>query len=37
MILVYGLAHQQSFLFPLFVLCAKFGISSAFNIVYVSH
>lgn len=33
----YGLAHQESWLFPLFILVAKFGISSAFNIVYVSH
>lgn len=33
----YGLHHQESWLFPFFILVAKFGISSAFNIVYVSH
>ena len=37
LILGYGLTHQESFLFPFFVLLAKLGISSAFNILYVSH
>jgi len=37
LIIMYGLAHQDSYLFPLFVLIAKLGISSAFNILYVSH
>ena len=37
MLLGYGLSHQESILFPMFILIAKFGISSAFNILYVSH
>ena len=37
MIILYGLAHQDSFIFPCFILVAKLGISSAFNILYVSH
>jgi len=37
LILLYGLQHQDSIYFPLFILIAKFGISSAFNILYVSH
>lgn len=37
LVLGYGLAHQDSWLFPVFILIAKFGVSSAFNILYVSH
>ena len=37
LILGYGLAHQDGWAFPLFILLTKFGIASAFNIVYVSH
>ena len=37
MILGYGLAHEDSWIFPVLILIAKFGISSAFNILYVSH
>ena len=37
MIIFYGLAHQDSYIFPLFILVLKLGISSAFNILYVSH
>ena len=37
MVIVYGLAHQDSYLFPIFILIAKLGIASAFNILYVSH
>lgn len=36
-LLAYGLAHQQSFIFPVLVLVSKFGIACAFNIIYVSH
>ena len=37
MIILYGLAHQDSYMFPFFILVAKLGVSSAFNILYVSH
>ena len=37
LIIFYGLAHQDSFIFPLFILVLKLGISSSFNILYVSH
>ena len=36
-ITVYGLYHQDSWSFLLLILIAKFGISSAFNIIYISH
>ena len=37
LILTYGLHHQESVIFPVLVLIAKFGVSSAFNILYISH
>ena len=37
LILLYGLAHQDLWVFPVMILIAKFGVSSAFNICYVSH
>jgi len=36
-IVLYGLQHQDELIFPLLVLIAKFGIASAFNILYISH
>ena len=37
LVLSYGLGHQESFLFPVFILFMKFGVSSAFNIIYIAH
>lgn len=37
LLLFYGLDHQESNLFPVLVLIAKFGIASAFNIIFISH
>lgn len=36
-ILLYGLAHEESAAFPLLFFISKFGISSAFNAVYVGN
>ena len=36
-ILFYGLKNQTQWTFLLQILIAKFGISSAFNIIYLAH
>ena len=36
-ILFYGLQHQTEWTFLLQILVAKFGIASAFNIIYLAH
>ena len=36
-IVFYGMENQDSWTFLLQILAAKFGIASAFNIVYVAH
>ena len=36
-IIFYGLKNQGSWTFLLQILAAKFGISCAFNIVYIAH
>lgn len=37
LLLLYGLEHEDSWLFPVLILLAKYGITSAFTIIYVSH
>ena len=37
LIIVYGLQYQSSWSFLALILAAKFGISCAFNIVYITH
>ena len=37
LVLSYGLGHQESMLFPAFILLMKFGVSAAFNIIYLAH
>lgn len=37
LLLLYGLDNEDSALFPVLVLVAKFGIASSFNIIYVAH
>ena len=36
-LLTYGLKHEESWVFVLLVFAARFGISFAFNIIYVAH
>ena len=36
-ILAYGLHHQDNWSFIVLILLAKFGISSAINVVYIGH
>ena len=36
-ILFYALNHQTSWTFPVLVMLTKFGVSCAFNVLYVSH
>ena len=37
LMVLFGLSYQKSIIFPILVLVAKLGISSAFNILYVCH
>ena len=37
LVMTYGLGHQESMLFPAFILIMKFGVSAAFNIIYLAH
>ena len=37
LVMSYGLTHQESVLFPVFILFMKFGVSAAFNIIYIAH
>ena len=36
-ILIYGLQHQESFMFPCLIMLARFGVSAAFNAVFIGH
>ena len=37
LLLFYGLQHQDSAMFPLFIIIAQLGVSASFNIVYISN
>ena len=37
LIVLVGLQYQKSIIFPILIVLAKLGISSAFNILYVCH
>ena len=37
LILTYGLSHQDHMVFPVLFFIAKFGIASAFNVIFVGN